>query len=114
MANSSFLHWSADRGTKFPRSRMSSASAAKAPRHWPAVLQYIDAYHFHVSATPTVRQFVQGTPSGKAGNHTPRALVAIRLVADTAHPACGQYGLFAARKIRPRSHILDYIGTDKG
>ena len=94
---------------KFPRSPMSSA--AKAPRHWPEGLQYIGAYHFHTSVTPAVRQFIQGTPSGKAGS---RAWVVIRLISDTSHPACGQYGLFAARKIRPRSHILDYIGTEKG
>lgn len=27
-----------------------------------------------------------------------------------SHPASGQYGLFASKKIPPRSYLLDYIG----
>ena len=29
---------------------------------------------------------------------------------DPKHPACGQRGLFAARKLLPGTHIIDYIG----
>lgn len=38
------------------------------------------------------------------------SLVVIRLITSASHPAHGQRGLFAARKIPPRTHILDYIG----
>lgn len=34
----------------------------------------------------------------------------IKPVTDPGHPACGQHGLFAHKKIPPRSHIIDYIG----
>lgn len=37
-------------------------------------------------------------------------LVRIKLITDPGHPACGQYGLFALKKIPLRSHIIDYIG----
>lgn len=37
-------------------------------------------------------------------------LVRIKRVTDPGHPACGQHGLFAHKKIPPRSHIIDYIG----
>ncbi|KAL1951794.1 hypothetical protein VTO73DRAFT_943 [Trametes versicolor] len=42
--------------------------------------------------------------------HTPKPLVTIQLITETSHPACGQYGLFAAKKIPPHTLILDYIG----
>lgn len=29
---------------------------------------------------------------------------------DAAHPAAGQYGLFAAANLHPGEHILDYLG----
>jgi len=37
-------------------------------------------------------------------------VVVIRPIPGDLHPAKGQYGLFASRKISPRSHILDYVG----
>ncbi|PFH49202.1 hypothetical protein AMATHDRAFT_148175 [Amanita thiersii Skay4041] len=81
------------------------------PSHWPPHLQYTQSYRYHSSLTPAVRQFVQGTPSQK-GQQQPsiRAQVIIREINITSHPACGQYGLFAAKKIPPRTHIIDYIG----
>ena len=36
--------------------------------------------------------------------------VAIQSITDQSHPARGQFGLFAAKKIPPRTFILDYIG----
>eukprot|EP00035_Acanthoeca_spectabilis_P021360 m.437803 g.437803 ORF g.437803 m.437803 type:complete len:259 (-) comp18158_c0_seq1:107-883(-) len=36
--------------------------------------------------------------------------VAVRRVTSKEHPACGQHGLFAARYIPPRTHVLDYVG----
>ena len=39
-----------------------------------------------------------------------RKNIAIRVIDDKMHPACGQRGLFAARKLPPHSYIIDYIG----
>lgn len=40
----------------------------------------------------------------------PCALVQIRRIAVQGHPAHGQYGLFATRKIPANTFILDYVG----
>ncbi|KAF9243869.1 SET domain protein [Melanogaster broomeanus] len=37
-------------------------------------------------------------------------IVRIKSISDPAHPARGQYGLFALKTIKPRTHIIDYIG----
>ncbi|KAG5733061.1 hypothetical protein E4T56_gene3561 [Termitomyces sp. T112] len=42
--------------------------------------------------------------------HTVRPSVVIRKISSTVHPAFGQYGLFASRRIPPKTHIIDYIG----
>ncbi|KAJ7169536.1 SET domain protein [Mycena filopes] len=55
------------------------------PHNWPREIRYIST-----STTPSV--------------------VAIRRITDSAHPACGQLGLFAARKIKEKTVIVDYIG----
>lgn len=34
----------------------------------------------------------------------------VRRISEENHPAYGQYGLFAAKKIPPKTHILDYVG----
>ncbi|KZW02027.1 hypothetical protein EXIGLDRAFT_597976, partial [Exidia glandulosa HHB12029] len=36
--------------------------------------------------------------------------VQIRRISRQDHPAQGQHGLFAARKIAPNTHIMDYLG----
>ena len=37
-------------------------------------------------------------------------MVSIRKIIDSSHPACGQHGLFANRKIAANTHIIDYVG----
>lgn len=41
-------------------------------------------------------------------------MVRISSIANPAHPACGQYGLFAARHLQPDSFILHYLGFVHG
>ena len=36
--------------------------------------------------------------------------MAIKTISVDGHPAKGQCGLFATKKIPPRSHIIDYVG----
>ena len=43
-------------------------------------------------------------------NHSQKSMVVIQRISDPSHPANGQHGLFATKKIPPRTLILDYIG----
>lgn len=47
---------------------------------------------------------------GRAAAAGPVRAVRIRKVSDPSHPACGQHGLFAARKLEPREWVIDYCG----
>ncbi|KAK1220947.1 hypothetical protein PQX77_016243 [Marasmius sp. AFHP31] len=85
------------------------------PSHWPKELKYIQSCCFHSSVSVEARQFIRGTGSVATKNANAKksarnGVVAIRRIADDAHPANGQHGLFAMKKIPARTHILDYIG----
>lgn len=78
------------------------------PSSWPTNVQYSDSLCYHSSVTPEILSLIQGSPQ-RADKNT-RSSVLIRCISDKSHPACGQYGLFAAKKIHPKTHILDYMG----
>ena len=79
------------------------------PSGWPTNVQYSDSLRYHSSATPEILSLIQGSPQ-KADKNTRAQSVLIRRISDENHPACGQYGLFAAKKIPPKTYILDYVG----
>jgi hypothetical protein len=88
---------------------------ASKPSRWPPHLQYISASRFHQSVPTAARLEIQGsnnhpTSYSQSTRHSNRSIVIIRLIFSTSHPAYGQYGLFAAKKIPPKTHIIDYIG----
>ncbi|KAJ7293235.1 hypothetical protein C8J57DRAFT_1268463 [Mycena rebaudengoi] len=79
----------------------------KPPSHWPAEIRYISASVYHSSVPDVVR----GTECRKTRDIASHpSLVAIRRITTSTHPACGQFGLFAARKIPAKEHIVDYFG----
>lgn len=84
---------------------------ASKPSSWPNVppIQYLDFSCYHSSVTPHIRSYIQGD-SHRTSDRKHRSLVLIRLISDASHPAVGQYGLFAAKKIPPKTHIIDYVG----
>ncbi|KAG0703134.1 hypothetical protein DFH29DRAFT_803994 [Suillus ampliporus] len=90
------------------------SSNSRQPPSWPSHIQYINAPRYHPSVPGPLRSFlIDGTNS--ALQKTPisfpsTSLVRIRYITEPSHPARGQNGLFAVRKIPPRSHIIDYIG----
>ncbi|KAA1468535.1 hypothetical protein DENSPDRAFT_833859 [Dentipellis sp. KUC8613] len=91
------------------------SSRAKQPKNWPSDILFINSQRFHSSVTATARAFVQGPPN-QTKTHaadtlakTPSAVV-IRRITELSHPACGQFGLFASKKIPPRTYLIDYIG----
>ncbi|KAF7437119.1 hypothetical protein PC9H_003953 [Pleurotus ostreatus] len=90
------------------RSNIPDDQMTSKPRHWPENVQFIDKYHYHKSVPQTVRSFVQGDRTRQTNASRPP--VVIRAIASPSHPANGQFGLFAAKKIPPDTHIMDYIG----
>lgn len=82
------------------------------PSSWPPGLEYLKASRFHCSVTAELRQYISsGTPSVPSkGNTRSNSWVVIHKITSTAHPAFGQYGLFASKKIPPKTCILEYTG----
>jgi hypothetical protein len=80
------------------------------PAHWPKNIIYTNALHYHSSVEPGTRSYIQGDSKSTKNPETHRYLVVIRPISLPSHPAAGQFGLFAARKISPRTRILDYTG----
>ncbi|KAF9821800.1 hypothetical protein IEO21_00230 [Rhodonia placenta] len=91
------------------RNAKTAASIAQ-PAHWPTHVQYISVYRFHLSVPTETRALICPKSTAPEACVPSRSLTIIRRISEHSHPACGQFGLFAARKIPPRTHILDYIG----
>ncbi|KAH7915106.1 SET domain protein [Hygrophoropsis aurantiaca] len=88
--------------------------APSKPSSWPSNVQYIGAPRFHTTVSPAMRAFLtNGTNNTRkvpVSSHAGSCLVRIRYISDPSHPARGQYGLFAAKKIPSQTHIIDYLG----
>lgn len=81
------------------------------PPRWPAHVQYLTQPRYHLSVPKHIRDLVCASATAQtAHSHTQKPPVAIQTISDPSHPAHGQYGLFATKKIPPRTLILDYIG----
>ncbi|TCD70656.1 hypothetical protein EIP91_002377 [Steccherinum ochraceum] len=87
-------------------------SGQNLPQRWPSHLQYLDALVYHSSVPAAVRSdiYPSSRKTGRSDGFIPRPSVAIRSISDPSHPAFGQCGLFATKKIAARTHILDYLG----
>ncbi|KAF8971505.1 hypothetical protein BDZ97DRAFT_1650971 [Flammula alnicola] len=91
----------------------SQARSKSKPAHWPQHLRYINSSCYHSSVPPAVRRHVQGSSSSANSGSPLNAKgpkVTIRAISNSSHPANGQFGLFAAQRISPKTHIVDYIG----
>jgi len=84
------------------------------PSHWPPEIHYISTCSYHSSVSQSTRDtFLTQRDAAKskaAIAFSGPTSVAIRRISESTHPACGQFGLFAAKKIKPNNHIVDYIG----
>ncbi|KAJ6574759.1 hypothetical protein B0H19DRAFT_1125650 [Mycena capillaripes] len=84
------------------------------PTNWPSDVRYISSCSYDSgSVSQSTRTFLtQGDTTKTASRSTNGGptLIAIRRISDPTHPAYGQFGLFAARKIPAKTHIVDYIG----
>ncbi|CAK7211199.1 hypothetical protein SCUCBS95973_001052 [Sporothrix curviconia] len=95
------------------------------PPNWPSSVRYL-AIPVYAGISPRQRELLQtqlaDMPGASASTPPlpeipsilrfgPSPLVEIRCIADPAHPACGQHGLFAARHLPAGSFILPYLGV---
>ncbi|TBU34967.1 hypothetical protein BD309DRAFT_60005 [Dichomitus squalens] len=87
-------------------------SNSKRPPRWPDHLQYLSEPRYHSSVPSAVRAIICPHSAGHAQPpvHAHKPPVAIQFISDPSHPAHGQFGLFATKKMPPRTLILDYIG----
>lgn len=79
------------------------------PKNWPDSVAYItsNVYSKKLDAGQ-LAQIVD--PSCKPVKQKPSKNVRIKKVLDAKHPAFGQYGLYADRKLAPKEHVIDYLG----
>lgn len=79
-----------------------------APPHlWPREITYLRKLTFSKAVPSEVRRLL--APRGQLTD-TSFSRTRIRVIADPSHPACGQCGLFATRKLEPGTHVVDYMG----
>src|SRR5690554_1988754 len=95
-----------------------SGSSNNVPKNWPTQIPYltVPAYSRNLTAlhlkTLRIRpEAATDTPKNSSG---PCPLVRITPIANPAHPAAGQSGLFAAKDLPPGSFVLRYIGEVHG
>ena len=87
----------------------SSRPSPSRPPRWPPNLEYLAEPRYHSSVSPQLRDVLAPSLTQHPRPHA-KPPVAIQSITDQSHPARGQFGLFAAKKIPPRTLILDYIG----
>jgi SET domain-containing protein len=81
------------------------------PKSWPTHVQYSTAPYFHSSVSGDALSFLKGDRSkGVSLPSASPSLGQIRAIVDPSHPAHGQHGLFATKKIPPQTLIVEYIG----
>jgi len=81
---------------------------ASKPKGWPADVVHISASIYHSSVPKEI--ISQLRRSKRSEGVVPCPLVRIRRIDEAGHPAKGQSGLFATKKIPPNTFILFYLG----
>ncbi|KAB8346327.1 hypothetical protein FH972_023371 [Carpinus fangiana] len=93
-------------------------TSSGAPKAWPAGVAFLDSPRYSARLTTEVLRSIRRPRSdvvqSQKQSPAPCSLVKIAPVADPAHPACGQHGLFAARHLPPDSFVLHYLGFVHG
>ncbi|KAF8845334.1 hypothetical protein BDN67DRAFT_941154 [Paxillus ammoniavirescens] len=90
--------------------------SARRPPQWPSSVMFITSPRYHYSVPTSALSFLTNGvalpihPPPPDLNFAVHPVVRIKFISHPAHPARGQYGLFAFKKIQPRTHIIDYIG----
>lgn len=97
-------------------------SKDQVPTNWPANIRYTTRNIYSKEIVPAVLEQITGQTTAALANANPRvpaqtakyvanvAGVKIKKIGDKTHPAYNQCGLFAAKRLKPGSHVLDYMG----
>ncbi|KAI0670180.1 SET domain protein [Trametes maxima] len=81
------------------------------PARWPDNVRYITEPEYHSSVPKHIKDFLYPTSSrAHARDQAAKPAVTIHLISELSHPARGQRGLVAIKKIPPHTLIIDYIG----
>lgn len=82
-------------------------NADSPPANWPVALKYLSRPEYTLAVDKSLKALI--SPKG-VSSRTLISPTKIKKIADTTHPAYGQYGLFASKDLKPGAHILDYMG----
>lgn len=91
-----------------PKKETSSSDGTSTPTGWPTDVKYIVNQTYASQLPSKLAMRVRGT--GAKSSSSKCAWVKIESITSASHPADGQRGLFATRKIPPNTHVLDYLG----
>lgn len=93
------------------------------PKNWPSHLPYLTTPLLQPKVlSPSQISLLQTKPASSSGSPfeteiipssatlSPCPLVRIQPIHDAGHPANGQFGLFAARDLKPGTFIVAYLG----
>ena len=105
--------------------RETSRSDARQPElplveggEWPASVTFLADYVWSQDVRPELLTLYAGSRASRRDDRAydaprplPCPLVRVRAITDPAHPACGQFGLYAAQALQHGQHVLDYLGV---
>jgi hypothetical protein len=86
------------------------------PVRWPIELRYIHRLVYHSSVSAVDRKYLETPPEGYApppASESVCSLVVIKPITYSSHPAKGQYGLFAAKKIPARTRMCEAVSESR-
>ena len=77
---------------------------------WPAEVEFCNDYRWGDDVPPPLRlQYQPSASRRRAARPCARTFAAV--IGDSAHPACGQCGLFAAKALSHGAWVIDYVGA---
>ena len=78
---------------------------------WPAGFRYTHEYAWAPDVPAATRAECAGTARPARRAPVRSRAVEVRRITDGTHPACGEHGLFAARRLAYGARALDYVGA---
>lgn len=86
---------------------------------WPASCTFLADYVWSPDVKSELISLYAGGKGSSRRDDQPRdaprpvpcPLVRVRAITDATHPACGQFGLYAAQALHHGQHVLDYLGA---
>jgi hypothetical protein len=84
----------------------------KVPKNWPQEVIYLNKKLSKSKKAEVLLSQIhlQTQLDGIVKTDLQEVKLIIKPIMNDTHPACGQLGLFAGQKIKPRSLIIDYVG----